>query len=576
MLLLAAQPALAQLDAEWMDLAALYDHRFRFDGDGRPVMTVGLMDGQAEVAVRAATPWRLRFSDGTALRTLALAAGTRVTVKIKEATPARVRRWAVLETLEREDRVRAESLAATWRTRLGAGSAVRVFDVGGIYGVEGTVVDNRARLVAAGPAKEAELEALMQRVYAQLGVRPRVFEELLDLPGARLLLVDDAGVVLAQAKDVVEALAPGAGVTLEKVEHGVGYKSHGVEDRLYASAVVVAVDPRGKLAALNALEVDVLLKGIVPSEIYPTSPLEALKAQAVTARGEVFAKVGVRHLTDPFVLCDEQHCQVYSGVNMEKPACSTAVDQTHGEMAFLGGRLVDSVYSAMCGGRSEDNEVVWEVPAAGALRGRVDHDGADVLLASRAPALELAGRAVAPAPLVADPSRPVAHPGLLLAMDLSGEAAVRQFLVDPPPAYCAQASMGRKDRFRWTRRLPVEEATEKAAELNVGDVTALRVESRGKGGRVRTLLVAGSRGNAFVHRELPVRRLFGNLPSGLFVVDEERGADGALVAFVLRGAGFGHGVGMCQTGAIGMAEAGHDYHAILRHYYNGAEVRRVY
>ena len=75
----------------------------------------------------------------------------------------------------------------------------------------------------------------------------------------------------------------------------------------------------------------------------------------------------------------------------------------------------------------------------------------------------------------------------------------------------------------------MEEATEKAAELNVGDVTALRVESRGKGGRVRTLLVAGSRGNAFVDRELPVRRLFGNLPSGLFVVDEERGPDGALV-----------------------------------------------
>jgi SpoIID/LytB domain protein len=79
-----------------------------------------------------------------------------------------------------------------------------------------------------------------------------------------------------------------------------------------------------------------------------------------------------------------------------------------------------------------------------------------------------------------------------------------------------------------------------------------------------------------VLRELPVRKRLKNLRSGLFVVDEERDEQGRLVAVVLRGAGFGHGAGMCQQGAIGMAEAGAGYADILRHYYAGAEVKKVF
>ncbi|MBI5493451.1 MAG: SpoIID/LytB domain-containing protein [Deltaproteobacteria bacterium] len=575
-LLLAAAPAPPNpFDSEPLDLPALFDHRFRFDGAGRPVVLVGLMDGQAEVALRTPGTLRVRFRDKEGAKTLQLPPGRRLVVRLKDGAPARVRRWAVLETLERDERLRRDELITRWRAEIP--EEVRLFEVGGIYGVEGTVVDNRASLVAAAPAREAELDALMQRLYRKTGVRPRVHDELMDLPRGRLALVDDNGATLATAVDVVETHAGDDPITVEKVEHSQGYKNHGVVDRSYGDRVVVAVDARGKLAAVNALDVDRLLAGIVPSEIFPSSPLEALKAQAVTARGEVFAKVGIRHGTDPYVLCDEQHCQVYSGLGSEKPACTQAVEQTRGEMAFLGGRLVDSVYSAMCGGRSEDNDVVWEVPPAAALRGRADYEGATELLAAAVPPVEHAGRMLPPPSMTPDPSRLVAHPGLLALADLSREDALRRFIDEPPPAWCQKATLGRKDRFRWTRRFTRDEAQERIKELDVGELVALTVEARGRSGRVRTLKVEGSRGSAFVHRELPVRRLFNNLPSGLFVLDQERGAPGGPVtAWVFRGGGFGHGVGMCQTGAVGMAEAGHSYRDILRHYYNGAEVRRVY
>ena len=107
-------------------------------------------------------------------------------------------------------------------------------------------------------------------------------------------------------------------------------------------------------------------------------------------------------------------------------------------------------------------------------------------------------------------------------------------------------------------------------------MTRVFVEDRGPGGRLRALVVEGSKKTARVLRELPVRKKLGNLRSGLFVIDEERDAKGALVAVTLKGAGFGHGSGMCQQGAIGMAEAGHDYRAILQHYYAGSEVKRVF
>ena len=110
----------------------------------------------------------------------------------------------------------------------------------------------------------------------------------------------------------------------------------------------------------------------------------------------------------------------------------------------------------------------------------------------------------------------------------------------------------------------------------MGDVNKIVVEERGPGGRLRSLRIEGAKQSARVLRELPVRKRLSNLRSGLFVVDEERDADGTLVAVILRGAGFGHGSGMCQQGAIGLAEAGATYKDILAHYYNGAVVKRVF
>jgi SpoIID/LytB domain protein len=407
--------------------------------------------------------------------------------------------------------------------------------------MKGTTVDNRALFVVADKMPSAAQ-------LAQWDVRPITRQLLEAIPLARIrvsagnlppvevgMKAGDEGIVS------ITSVNKGGALLVHRVEHSVGYKEHGFSDRRLREKVLVAPDHTGSLAVINLVHAHVLVAGILPSEIFATSPMEALKAQAVTARGELFAKIGKRHLTDPYLLCSEQHCQVYKGLTAEHPRANQAAQQTTGELAFIGEDLVDSVYSACCGGHTEPNEVVWDQPPSPALRGTVDGAGA-------------------------------------IPKILTSEKAVRK-LLDLPRShtFCGNSSFNQKgDVYRWTRTFPVERLNKIFADLGVGTVKDLKITERGPGGRLRSLIIVGSRKTAQIHRELPVRRKMGNLRSGLFVIDRQRDGAGNLVSVTLKGGGFGHGSGMCQQGAIGMAEAGYDYRAILRHYYGGAEVRKVF
>jgi SpoIID/LytB domain protein len=269
-----------------------------------------------------------------------------------------------------------------------------------------------------------------------------------------------------------------------------------------------------------------------------SSPLEALKAQAVTARSNVLAQIGVRHLNDPFMLCAEVHCQAYRGDGARTPRTDEAVRATRGEALFGMGdrRLVDGVYSAMCGGYGEDNDAVWGDAPSTSLRGRPDLPP------------EVAAR---------------------WAGGLAQDQSLRAFLSSSSGGYC-RLPAARRDRFRWERRLEPPRLQEIGEVLGVGRVKDLRVLSRGVSGRARTLRVEGERGAVDLGPELRIRRALGDLPSAMFVVDREG------ESLILHGGGWGHGVGLCQWGAVGRAMTGQGYQEILRAYFSGAEVGEVY
>ena len=516
-------------------LELLWSHRLNFAAGGAPLVTIRLMEGQEEIAFRTRGRARLLARGGARLE---LPAGETFRVRARDALPAALAHYPLLAELPSADRAGLEAARRAWEAR---GVRLRPRAVGGVYGIAGKVIDNRkVLLLADGDGSEGWARDFAERILAEDGTRPTLFTELVSRPQGRLELLDAAGVRLAVGDALLAVEVEGdAGFTVDRVEHDVGYAAHGFEQRSYRGKLYVTLDAGGRLAAVDAIPLEELLRGLVPSEMPAGSPREALKAQAVTARSNVLAQIGTRHLTDPYVLCSEVHCQAYRGEGAHQPSTDAAVRATRGEAIFgrVSHALVDGVYSALCGGHGEDNDAVWGGLPDPSLRGRPDMPPAA--------AARWAG-------------------------GLASEARLAAFLASSSPSWCSLARGARKDRYRWERRFTQAELDEATARLQVGEVRALVVPSRGVSGRARELRVEGSAGTAVVQGELRIRRLLGNLPSAMFLVER----DGA--GWLLRGGGWGHGAGMCQWGAVGRAEAGQGYREILRAYFGGAEAARIY
>ncbi len=511
--------------------------RLDFRG-GEPRVPVRLMEGRNEVTFSPRGRMRLRFG-GPDEKMLDAAAGTRWTVRVTQGSPAVLSARVQLAEFRMADRAGLQAALASWREK---GLAVRAQVLGSVYGIAGKVIDNRRTLLLVDEVLTPEAAGLKQaELLRSHGVQTTLFEEVRTPSKAILEVRDEAGVVVGMAQDRLDAETPdGAGFDVRQVEYGVGYDFHGFEDRTFRGALQLVVDRSGLLAVVNVVPLEDLLKGLVPAEIFARAHSEALKAQAVTARGEVLAKVGIKHLADPYLLCSEQHCAVYRGRTGEAASTTAAVEATRGEGLFSeDGRLVDSVYSAVCGGHTEDNDVVWGGPPDPSLRGRPDVIG------------------------------PVgAHPL---------PASLERWLTTANlPAACRLSSFAQPSKFRWEKRFTAEQVDTRLKRLGVGRVQALALTDRGVSGRAAVLTVSGDKGATQVRGELNIRRLFGMLNSSMAVVEAERDAGGRLTGWLFRGGGWGHGVGMCQTGAIGRAEAGQRYQDILRHYFNGAEVAPIY
>jgi len=524
-------------------LELLYSRRLPFE-EGQPLITVRIAEGRQQIALEPRGPLTVHSRSPQGDTSLAVKDGGpgRWTLRLVESSPGIGASWVELEQLRFEDKPGIQRAKEEWAEK---GVPVRVATVGEAYGIAGHVVDTRRyAILAEGDATEIGARRQAVEIEGRFGIRVQIHRELATRPRGHIELLNPKGDIATVGESALELHAE-QGISVAEVEYGMGYSFHGFETRAYPGRLFATIDATGALALVAALPMERLVKGVVPSEIFPSVHIEALKAQAVTARGEVLAKIGARHLGDPYLLCAEQHCQVYKGIAAEEAASDAAVDATRGEALFAerGGasRLVDSVFSAVCGAFTENNDAVWGGPPDPSLRGRPDFD-------PRAPGMQLFLNGIRP-PLVS-----------------------RFVNLAPVPSYCAMSGMARADKVRWKRTFTAAEMDEICAPLGVGRVRALAVEGRGISGRARALRIEGSKSTARVYGELPIRRLFRNLNSGMFVVEKKVGVGD----WTFTGGGWGHGSGMCQTGAIGRAQKGASYRRILGWYYSGAAPVKIY
>lgn len=514
----------------------LYSNQFHFNERGQPQITVGLMQGQTRVRISAPAGLRVLPSGdgGTAIE-----GGGRYEIRLRRGRASEQRFAIVLEELVGPAMRSVGRAAERWRER---GLDPSDHEVGTVFGVDGRVLDNRRLLLTAGTFS-SESEALRQaeilkRRHGALAKLHPIVERRSD----GVIVAHDLDRDVTVRADGVLWFAPVADepFTVHEVLSGTTMGPGSREDRQYWGSAYVTLDRKGKLAVVNLVSESELLAGLVPAEIYASAPRDALKAQAVAARGQLVSKVGTRHLDDPFLLCSEQHCQVYAGKMREHPRTTAAVRETAGWVAMRPGgtQLVDTVYSANCGGHTEHNEHVWPSQADPQLRGR------------------------------ADPLLPAAF------ADGIHDGNIQTWLGSDPRAFSRPTRKTTRAVYRWSEALdPAAIAGGRGVPASVGEVRRLEVLARGRSGRATTLRIVGNGDSVELHGELRIRRALGGLRSSMFIVLPDRDRYGR---FVLLGGGHGHGVGLCQHGAMGMAAAGKSYRDILRHYYRGSKTTKLW
>ncbi len=523
-------------------LRILYSSRFTFTDDGLPLVTVEIVSGRDEVTLSA--PGGLTvIPDGQGGSATAVTGATTWTVRAADTAPAEIREWTVVARLGPDDATGAADAVTAWKAR---GFDPHSFELGTLFAVDGEVIDTREVVVAIDPVAPGKGAARAKAIAAKYGVITGVHAELVRRPRGTVIAtaggttVSNPSVIWLRPTRATDTITV-AGVP---VAAGGSQLSTAVEDRRYWGAVYVTMGSDGKLTAVNAVPEDKLLAGLVPAEIFPDAPKAALEAQAIAARTELLAKIGHRPLTEPYLLCSTQQCQVYAGAGKEDPRTTRAVEATRGVVLLRdGGGLVDARYSASAGGHTEDNDAIWGGAPDPSLRGRVD-------TADRALAEQFA------------------------TVDADNLDA---FLAAPADKFPAGATRWGAKHFRWTVEVSTAELSKRLAATypSLGTVRALEPVRRSRAGRIGALRIVGDKATVVAEGDLNLRRLLGGLKSTLFTVTTRGPAD-APTGFVFRGAGFGHGVGMDQVGAIGMAAAGKSHAEILAHYYLGSHLHRLY
>ena len=262
----------------------------------------------------------------------------------------------------------------------------------------------------------------------------------------------------------------------------------------------------GSLKLVNVVDVEEYLQGVIPAEMPSCYPQEALMAQAVAARTYALNSAG-KHRAYGYDVCDSSHCQVYDGVLSEKPACTEAVTRTRGLVLTYNGKPASTMYSADCGGVTQNYSELYP----------------------------------------------------------SCDAPYLCRVEDPPDiARCV-----------WEKTYTLQELASKLVKAGVGEasgLTKISVSKVSSSGRALCVDAVGSKGTAHISGDR-LRMILGytSIKSTLFTITC---ADGNVK---VRGKGMGHGVGMCQTGARGLADAPHNYtfSRMLQHYFPGTEIASV-
>ncbi len=398
--------------------------------------------------------------------------------------------------------------------------------------------------------------------------------------------VESNGKVLWNGKEYTELMfAPkGTGTFwLRGVTIGVNFHWERKEDQKFGSALRIIVE-NGKLTAVNIIGVEDYLTSVISSEMSATASEELLKAHAVISRSWLLAQIeknkeivaanaeysATTQTEDELIkwydredhinfdVCADDHCQRYQGLTRASTAIvRKAIDATWGQLLMDGSKICDARFSKCCGGVFEEFQNCWEpVKYSYLVKVRDGRNTQDI-------------------------------------PDLTIEENAREWIMTSPEAFCNTTDqkilsqvLNNYDQetvnfYRWKEEYTQKELSElilKRSGVDYGDIVDLVPVERGTSARLVKLKIVGTKKTMTIGKELEIRRTLSpsHLYSSAFVVEKQGEENGVPAKFILHGAGWGHGVGLCQIGAAVMGEQGYKYKEILLHYFVGASIESRY
>ncbi len=373
---------------------------------------------------------------------------------------------------------------------------------------------------------------------------------------------------------------------------GINFHWERKENQQFQGALKLIIE-NNKITAINVVPVEDYLTSVISSEMSATASLELLKAHAVISRSWLLAQIRKNKETTAsphpcsartntalenikwydredhihFDVCADDHCQRYQGITRTSTnEVKQAIQATRGQVLMSEGEICDARFSKCCGGAFEEFQYCWEETSYPYLKKQLDRPGGSLLTASTT----------------------------ITCPDLTREEEARRWICSSPEAFCNTRDkkilsqvlnnydQETTDFYRWKVSYTQHEIATLIKErsgIDYGDIIDLIPVARGTSGRLWKLKIVGSKHSCIIGKELEIRRTLSpsHLYSSAFVIDKEDISDGGIPSkFTLTGAGWGHGVGLCQIGAAVMGEQGYLYDTILLHYYIGASIEKLY
>jgi stage II sporulation protein D len=409
-------------------------------------------------------------------------------------------------------------------------------------------------------------------------------EYLANILDGRVVVTDDTGNQIMAETFLFIPYSFNSLFELRNVTIGIDFHWEQEENQQFTGALKL-IQENGKVRAINIIDIEDYLKSVISSEMSATSSPGLLKAHAVISRSWLLAQIektkliktgGGLYLTSyeseneiirwydredhhNFDVCADDHCQRYQGITkIHSEKSLQAVEETFGEVLMFDNKICDARFSKCCGGVTENFENVWEPVRHNYLTKVVDSELGDTT-----------------------------------CVDLRVDDEAESWICNKPQAFCntsdkqilSQVLPGldqvTTDFYRWKveySQLEISEMIKNRSGIDFGEIVKLEAVKRGFSSRIIILKITGTKKTLTVGKELEIRKWLSksHLFSSAFVVDHLEIENGIPQKIVLTGAGWGHGVGLCQIGAAVMGEKGYSYKEILNHYFRGVELRKLY